>query len=156
MKNKRCETRCQMENSRIEFEYFHGYESEQFSFYRIPKALFTNDYFKNLSCEAKVLYGIVIDRMELSKKNNWIDENDHVYIIFTLEQVKQYMNCGKDKGIGLIEKMNIFYGQNGWKFLHRLQLVSFIKKWVIHIRMVLMFSIKNSYIVWRNIGKYKK
>lgn len=107
----------------IEFDYFHGYESEQFAFYRIPKILFTNDYFKELSCEAKVLYGLMLDRMALSVKNRWIDNKDRVYIIFTLEEVMQYMNCGRDKGmktlaeldtkkgIGLIERVKQGFGK---------------------------------------------
>ena len=107
----------------IEFDYYHGYESEQFAFYRIPKVLFTDDYFKELSCDAKVLYGLMLDRMSLSVKNRWIDEKDRVYIIFTLEQVMQYMNCGRDKGmktlaeldtkkgIGLIERIKQGFGK---------------------------------------------
>lgn len=107
----------------VEFDYFHGYESEQFAFYRIPKVLFTDDYFKDLSSDAKVLYGLMLDRMSLSIKNNWIDEEDRVYIIFTLEQVMQYMNCGRDKGmktlaeldtkkgIGLIERVKQGFGK---------------------------------------------
>lgn len=107
----------------VVFDYFHGYESEQFAFYRIPKALFTDDYFKNLSSDAKVLYGLMLDRMALSVKNRWIDENNRVYIIFTLEQVMQYMNCGRDKGmktlaeldtkkgIGLIERIKQGFGK---------------------------------------------
>lgn len=107
----------------VVFDYFHGYESEQFAFYRIPKALFTDDYFRNLSSDAKVLYGLMLDRMALSVKNRWIDENNRVYIIFTLEQVMQYMNCGRDKGmktlaeldtkkgIGLIERIKQGFGK---------------------------------------------
>ena len=107
----------------VEFDYFHGYESEQFAFYRIPKVLFTDDYFKDLSSDAKILYGLMLDRMSLSIKNNWIDEEDRVYIIFTLEQVMQYMNCGRDKGmktlaeldtkkgIGLIERVKQGFGK---------------------------------------------
>ena len=57
----------------VEFDYFHDYESEQFAFYRIPKVLFTDDYFRNLSSDAKVLYGLMLDRMALSIKNRWID-----------------------------------------------------------------------------------
>lgn len=90
----------------IVFEYFHGYESEQFAFYRIPKLLFTDDYFRNLSSDAKVLYGLMLDRMSLSVKNHWIDENDRVYIIFTLEQVMKYMNCGKDKGVKILAELD--------------------------------------------------
>ncbi|MCI6432951.1 MAG: replication initiator protein A [Lachnospiraceae bacterium] len=90
----------------IEFDYYHGYESEQFAFYRIPKVLFTDDYFKDLSSDAKVLYGLMLDRMSLSVKNQWIDENERVYIIFTLEQVMQYMNCGKDKGVKILAELD--------------------------------------------------
>ena len=90
----------------VEFDYFHGYESEQFAFYRIPKVLFTDDYFKDLSSDAKVLYGLMLDRMSLSIKNNCIDEEDRVYIIFTLEQVMQYMNCGKDKGVKILAELD--------------------------------------------------
>ena len=90
----------------VEFDYFHGYESEQFAFYRIPKVLFTDDYFKDLSSDAKVLYGLMLDRMSLSIKNNWIDEEDRVYIIFTLEQVMQYMNCGKNKGVKILAELD--------------------------------------------------
>ena len=54
------------ESTKIEFGYFHDYESEQFAFYRIPKVLFTDEYFCNLSSDAKVLYGLMLDRMALS------------------------------------------------------------------------------------------
>ncbi|MCD7956900.1 MAG: replication initiator protein A [Lachnospiraceae bacterium] len=91
---------------RLEFDYFHECEAEQFSFYRIPKALFTDDYFKSLSCEAKILYGLMLDRMCLSMKNNWIDAEGRVYIIFTLEQVTEYMNCGRDKGIKILAELD--------------------------------------------------
>jgi hypothetical protein len=107
----------------VEFDYFHDYESEQFAFYRIPKVLFTDDYFRNLSSDAKVLYGLMLDRMALSIKNRWIDESNRVYIIFSLEQVMKYMNCGRDKGmktlaeldtkkgIGLIERVKQGFGK---------------------------------------------
>lgn len=90
----------------VEFDYFHDYESEQFAFYRIPKVLFTDDYFRNLSSDAKVLYGLMLDRMALSIKNKWVDEDGRVYIIFTLEQVMQYMNCGKDKGVKIMAELD--------------------------------------------------
>lgn len=96
----------QMSKQTISFDYFHGCESEQFTFYRIPKVLFTNDYFKGLSSDAKVLYGLMLDRMALSVKNHWIDDKDRVYIIFTLEQVMEYMNCGKDKGVKILAELD--------------------------------------------------
>lgn len=112
-----------MAKREIEFDYFHGFESEQFAFYRIPKVLFTDDCFKDLSSDAKVLYGLMLDRMSLSIKHRWIDEEDKVYIIFTLDQVMQYMNCKRDKGmkilaeldtkkgIGLIERVKQGFGK---------------------------------------------
>ena len=111
------------ESTKIEFGYFHDYESEQFAFYRIPKVLFTDEYFRNLSSDAKVLYGLMLDRMALSIRHQWFDEEGKVYIIFTVEQVIQYMNCGIDKamktlaeldtkkGIGLIERVKQGFGK---------------------------------------------
>lgn len=102
--------------SKISFSYYQGKESEQFSFFRVPKILYTDPIFKNLSSDAKVLYGILLDRMELSIKNNWVDENNRVYIYFTIENIMEVMGWGNkkavkvlaeldtDKGIGLIEK----------------------------------------------------
>lgn len=99
-----------MSKQTVSFDYFHGCESEQFAFYRISKVLFTNDYFKGLSSDAKVLYGLMLDRMALSVKNHWIDDKDRVYIIFTLEQVMEYMNCGKDKGVKILAELDIEKG----------------------------------------------
>ena len=95
-----------MSKQKVSFDYFRGCESEQFAFYRIPKVLFTNDHFKGLSSDAKVLYGFMLDRMALSVKNRWIDEQDRVYIISTLEEVMEYMNCGKDKGVKILAELD--------------------------------------------------
>lgn len=95
-----------MAEQEVVFGYFHGYEAEQFTFYRIPKLLFTDEYFRRLSSDAKVLYGLMLDRMGLSVKNHWIDEQDRVYIIFTLEQVMEYLNCGKDKGVKILAELD--------------------------------------------------
>lgn len=107
----------------IRFDYFHGMEAEQYSFYRIPKMLFTAECFRSLSCEAKVLYGLMLDRMGLSIRNRWIDEEDRVYIVFTVEETAELMNCGTqkavklmkeldtDKGIGLIDKKRLGMGK---------------------------------------------
>ena len=78
----------------IQLDYFRGMEAEQYSFYRIPKMLFTAECFRRLSCEAKVLYGLMLDRMGLSIKNRWFDEEDRVYIVFTVEEVAELMDCG--------------------------------------------------------------
>ena len=56
------------------YDYFYGSQSDQFAFYRIPKVLFTEERFKALSTDAKALYGILLDRMNLSARNGWIDK----------------------------------------------------------------------------------
>lgn len=108
---------------KVQFEYFRGMEAEQYSFYRVPKILFTAECFKSLSCEAKVLYGLLLDRMSLSIKNRWFDEEDRVYIVFTVEEIAELLNCGTqkavklmkeldtEKGIGLIEKRRLGLGK---------------------------------------------
>ena len=109
--------------STIKFDYFRGMEAEQYTFYRIPKVLFTAECFRSLSCEAKVLYGLLLDRMGQSIKNRWFDEEDRVYIIFTVEELAELLNCGTQKvvrllkeldvksGIGLIEKKRLGLGK---------------------------------------------
>ena len=71
-----------------DFEYFRAEESDQFSFFRIPKALFTEKEFQGLSTDAKLLYGILLDRISLSKKNGWIDSDGYVYIIYTIAELQ--------------------------------------------------------------------
>ena len=64
-------------------DYFYGQAGELFSFYRIPKALFQEPRFQSLSTDAKTLYGILLDRMSLSVKNGWLDEQNRVFVIYT-------------------------------------------------------------------------
>lgn len=90
----------------IQFDYFRGMEAEQYSFYRVPKVLFTAECFKSLSCEAKVLYGLMLDRMSLSIKNRWFDEEDRVYIIFTVEEIEELLNCGTQKAVKLMKELD--------------------------------------------------
>ena len=107
----------------IKFNYYYGKEAEQFSFFRIPKLLFTDSTFSKLSNDAKVLYGILLDRMNLSMKNGWLDEENKVYIIFTIEEIAEIMCCATQKatkilqelddkkGIGLVEKKRLGLGK---------------------------------------------
>ena len=100
----------------LNFNYYYGIEAEQFSFYRIPKLLIKDARFKALSSDAKILYGLLLDRMSLSMKNRWLDEEDRVYIHYTIEEIMDDLDCSKTtcikvmaeldskKGIGLIEK----------------------------------------------------
>lgn len=88
------------------FDYYYGREAEQFHFYRIPKILFTDKRFSGISVEAKVLYGLMLDRMSLSIKNQWIDDKNRVYIYFKLEDVMEYMGIGKDKGVKIFAELD--------------------------------------------------
>ena len=89
----------------MQYEYFYGAQAEQFSFYRIPKALFTEPNFRELSTDAKVLYGILLDRMSLSLKNQWLDAQNKVYIIFTVEEIMDALNCANQKATRLMVEM---------------------------------------------------
>ena len=89
----------------MEFDYFYGQQAEQFTFYRIPKVLFTDSRFWNVSTDAKLLYGILLDRMNLSARNGWLDEAGRVYIIFTLEETMAALNCGDNKATKLYNEL---------------------------------------------------
>ena len=86
-------------DKKMKFKYFYGTEADQFSFYRIPKALFTDSYFKDLSSDAKILYGLMLDRMSLSIKNQWFDEKNRAYIYFSIEDIMELLNCGRNKSV---------------------------------------------------------
>ena len=101
---------------KIKLSYFYGREADQYSFYKIPKLLFTEEYFKKISVEAKVLYGLMLDRMSLSVKNEWLDTEGRAYIYYSLDDIMEALGCSNkkaitimkeldsDAGIGLIEK----------------------------------------------------
>jgi len=89
----------------VSFDYFYGQQSDLFTFYRVPKVLFTNERFWNISADAKMLYGILLDRMSLSAKNGWIDKNGRVYIIFTIDEAKMALNCAEQKAIKLLSEL---------------------------------------------------
>ena len=100
----------------LNLPYYYGHSGEQYAFFRIPKLLLTDDRFAELSTDAKLLYGLLLDRMELSYRNGWIDEQNRVFIIFTAEEVMDTLRCRSEKaarlfaeldstkGIGLIER----------------------------------------------------
>ena len=89
-------------------DYFYGQAGELFSFYRIPKALFQEPRFQSLSSNAKTLYGILLDRMSLSAKNGWLDEQGRVFIIFTIEDVKRALCCADNKATKLLRELEEF------------------------------------------------
>ena len=89
-------------------DYFYGQVGELFSFFRIPKALFKEQRFQDLSTDAKTLYGILLDRMSLSVKNEWFDKKGRVFIIFTIEDVKRTLRCADNKATRLLRELEEF------------------------------------------------
>lgn len=106
----------------MKFDYYYGIEAEQFSFYRVPRLLIKDERFKELSSDAKLLYGLMLDRMSLSMKNGWFDDENRAYIHYTLDNIMEDLGCAKEKcvkvlaeldskkGIGLIEKKDRDWG----------------------------------------------
>ena len=90
-----------------EFDYYYGVEAEQFTFVRVPKVLFTDkEHFGGLSNEAKLLYGLLLGRMSLSRKNNWIDKHNRVYIIFPVEEIEESLDVGHEKALNLLKELD--------------------------------------------------
>ena len=85
--------------------YFYGPQAEQFTFYHIPKALFTDPAYRGISTDAKVLYGLLLDRMSLSARNDWLDEQGRVYIVFTVEEIIENLACGNKKAVGPLREL---------------------------------------------------
>ena len=90
------------------FDYFYEEQSESYSFYRIPKMLFTEEIFEALSTDAKVLYGLLLDRISLSRENGWMDDAGRVYVYYTIKSVKKSMRCANTKACGLLRELNEF------------------------------------------------
>lgn len=91
---------------KLDLMYYYGNTAEQYSFYRIPKALFTDTHFQGVSMEAKLLYGLMLDRMGLSVRNGWLDSDGKVYIFFTLEDALAMLGYGKDKAVRLFKELD--------------------------------------------------
>lgn len=90
--------------------FFYGDEAMQFSYFRIPRQLITHPRFKPLSADAKLLYGMLLDRMGLSIKNRWYDDNKRVYIYYTVSEICNDLNCGRDKAMKLLAELDINKG----------------------------------------------
>ena len=86
-------------------DYFYGQSGELFSYFRIPKALFHDCRFRQLSTDARTLYGILLDRMSLSVKNGWLDEQGRVYIIYTVREVQESLCCAEHKAVKLFREL---------------------------------------------------
>lgn len=89
----------------MNFDYFYSEQSEQFAFYRIPKLLYTDARFKGMSSDAKTLYGLLLDRVSLSVKNSWVDEQGRIFVYCTLESVEAALGCAEQKALKLLSEL---------------------------------------------------
>lgn len=121
---------------KTEFDYYYGAESEQFSFVRVPRVLFTDkEHFGNLSNEAKLLYGLLLERMSLSRKNNWIDKHNRVYIIFPVEEIGEILDVDHEKALNLLKELDDQSGSGLVKKKRRglgLPSILYVKNFIIH------------------------
>lgn len=88
------------------FDYYYGIEAEQFSFYRIPRQLIKDKRFKCLSSDAKLLYGLMLDRMSMSMRNGWLDEENRVYIIYTLDNIIDDLNSSRPTCVKILKELD--------------------------------------------------
>ena len=105
--------------TQVNFSYFYGEESEQFSYFRIPRLLVRSKRFKTLSTDAKLLYGLMLDRMGLSAKHGWYDELGRVYIYYTLDEIQTDLMCGHNKAVRLLAELDT--GKDGFGLIERVK-----------------------------------
>lgn len=92
----------------LQFDYYYGNEADQFTFVRIPKVLLKDKRFSKLSSDAKLLYGILLDRMQLSIRNQWIDEQNRVYIIYRISEIMEDFEYSNKKAGDMLKELNNF------------------------------------------------
>lgn len=117
--------------AKSKFPYFYGQDTEQSTFYRVPKQLMTDPLFRELSAEAKLLYAVLLDRMQLSQKNEWLDEDGRVYLYFSTESIAEMINCSSrtvykllselddSTGIGLVTRIRQGLGKPNKLYVHK-------------------------------------
>ncbi|HDA6844789.1 TPA: replication initiator protein A [Staphylococcus aureus] len=78
-------------------QYFTVQENYKERFYQIPKVFFTSENYKNLTNDMKIAYAILRDRLNLSIKNSWVDEDGNIYFVYSNEKLMEILNCKKEK-----------------------------------------------------------
>ena len=92
----------------MEFDYYYGSQAEQFSFIRIPRMLLTEETFSSLTLQSKMLYSVLLDRMSLSMKNGWFDEENRVYIIYQISEIQSDLGFSKRKAMDYLAELETF------------------------------------------------
>lgn len=86
-------------------DYFYEHESELFTFYRVPKVLFTEEPFKSMNCEAKLLYGLLLDKMGLSRKSGWFDKQGRAFVYYGINRIMEDLGCANSKAEKLLSEL---------------------------------------------------
>lgn len=122
----------------MNFDYFYGEQSEQYAFYRTPKVFYTDERFRGLSTDAKTVYGILLDRVSLSAKNGWADEEGRVYVYMTVSSIEEAMGCAHQKACGLLSELEEFglieRKKQGLGKPDRIYVKNFIQVWNSNLR----------------------
>lgn len=122
----------------MNFDYFYGEQSEQYAFYRTPKVFYTDERFRGLSSDAKTVYGILLDRVSLSAKNGWADEEGRVYVYMTVSSIEEAMGCAHQKACGLLSELEEFglieRKKQGLGKPDRIYVKNFIQVWNSNLR----------------------
>ena len=87
------------------FEYYYGKQADQYSFIKVPKLLVHDKAFIGLSVDAKMLYGLLLDRMSLSMKNGWLDEENRGYIIYQIKDIMSDMNMARATAVKYLQEL---------------------------------------------------
>ena len=86
-------------------DYLYDIEGDHYSFLRVPKILLQHEEYYGISAEAKLLYSLLLDRTGISRRNGWKDDQDRVYIIFTIDEIRESLSCGNKKAIQLLDEL---------------------------------------------------
>ena len=95
-----------------EFDFFYGMESERYHFLIVPKLLMKDARFSHVSSEAKLMYGLLLDRNALSQKNGWLDEQNRVYIIYTIEEMRRDLGCATEKISKVLKELETIHRES--------------------------------------------
>ncbi|MCH3678295.1 replication initiator protein A, partial [Enterococcus faecium] len=80
-----------------DFNYYKSKEIYREKYYQMPKVFFTNEKYMDLSNDAKIAYMLLKDRFDYSVKNNWVDSDDNIFFIFTVEELMKLLQCREGK-----------------------------------------------------------
>lgn len=113
-KHKKCkrfitsyQTKIRKEVFIISIKLYNINEEYREKFYQIPKVFFTNPKYIKLSNDAKMAWGILRDRLDLSIKNGWVDsKTGNIYFYYKNENTQNILNCKKDKVIKIKKELN--------------------------------------------------